>query len=195
MDEQSKAIVAAIIDDLNDRSGLGIDGLDEETQDEIRWSWEAIVWHRLHGEAPGERVCGECVDHDGEPGWWCRRWLDKHDATTCPGFTLRPEAPPAAEPTAPCQNIDDSLAVCGCPAVPGADHCEAHYGSAGAGEQPGTRERGDPPSAAPTPTQQAIANTLAAAIEWYDSNEYGPTAQSEALVAAVGKLRAMVYEG
>lgn len=41
-EEASKA-VSAIVADLNDRSGLGLDGIDEETCAEIVAKWERIV--------------------------------------------------------------------------------------------------------------------------------------------------------
>jgi len=42
-------VVSAIIADLNDRGGLGIDGLDRETQDEIRATWAKIVEEQFGG--------------------------------------------------------------------------------------------------------------------------------------------------
>ena len=40
---QAARIVNAIEKDLNDRRGLGIDSLDDETQDEIRDAWVSLV--------------------------------------------------------------------------------------------------------------------------------------------------------
>jgi len=39
----ARKIVEAIIDDLNDRRGCGIDGLDDDIQEEIRETWTQIV--------------------------------------------------------------------------------------------------------------------------------------------------------
>ncbi len=41
--KKAKKIVDAIINDLNDRSGLGIDNLELDIQQEIREEWTKIV--------------------------------------------------------------------------------------------------------------------------------------------------------
>lgn len=43
----SKKIVERIIEDLNDRSGIGIDSLDDDIQEEIKESWIKIVEEEL----------------------------------------------------------------------------------------------------------------------------------------------------
>lgn len=42
-----KSIVLDIIADLNDRSGLGIDAVDKDTQDEIKSTWHYIIDQNL----------------------------------------------------------------------------------------------------------------------------------------------------
>ena len=43
----AKRIVEKIIEDLNDRSGVGIDSLDDDIQEEIKDSWIKIVEKEL----------------------------------------------------------------------------------------------------------------------------------------------------
>lgn len=42
-DDWADIAVNAIIDDLNDRSGLGIDSLEEDIQEEIKQTWAGII--------------------------------------------------------------------------------------------------------------------------------------------------------
>lgn len=42
-DDWADITVNSIIDDLNDRSGLGIDSLEEDIQEEIKQTWAGII--------------------------------------------------------------------------------------------------------------------------------------------------------
>ena len=50
----ARAAVKAIVADLNDRSGCGIDGLDDDIQREIRAKWTAIVEKAIDGAVRAE---------------------------------------------------------------------------------------------------------------------------------------------
>lgn len=46
-------IIKAIINDLNDRSGLGLDGLDAATKREIKAEWGKLIDDILNPATPG----------------------------------------------------------------------------------------------------------------------------------------------
>jgi hypothetical protein len=47
IESRSLLIVRDIAADLNDRSGLGLDGIDSETREEIQETWQRIVERHL----------------------------------------------------------------------------------------------------------------------------------------------------